>query len=668
MIKKNQPFVLTDHMKPAGDQPKAIETLLKNIKNGKKAQTLLGVTGSGKTFTVANVIHQLQRPALIISQNKTLTAQICQEMREFFPQNAVHYFVSYYDYYQPEAYVAHTDTYIEKDASINDEIDTFRHAATQALLTRRDVVIVASVSCIYGLGNVDDYEALAYLLEVGKEYKRDKLLRRFVDMQFTRSSLDFKRGQFQVLGDTIEIYPPDFADRVVRFEFFGDELERITLAEHFTGEILEDMKEFTVFPAKHNVTTKEKIERAVVEIRKDLAERLAFLHSIGKLVEAERLKTRTEYDIEMLLEVGYVSGIENYTRYLSGVPAGDPPSTLLDYFPEDYLLFIDESHVTVPQIGAMYEGNRSRKNTLIEYGFRLPSSLDNRPLKFEEFEQRMGQTTFISATPSKYEEEHADAKPVEMIVRPTGLLDPEVEVVEKQYQADRIMQEIQKAIGNNERVLITTLTKKSSEDLTEYLAANGVKVRYLHSDIETMERVEILRDLRLGKCDVLVGINLLREGLDLPEVSTILILDADKEGFLRSATALIQTIGRAARNVHGHVILFANRITKAMDTAIGETNRRRAVQEAYNTKHGITPQSIIKAIKDLAEGREKKVEVTKIDPDKVPPEELMMVIKRLEIDMDLASQQLEFEKAAELRDQVEALRALQREGKKYVRK
>jgi excinuclease ABC subunit B len=664
--KAMKPFKLVSKFQPSGDQPQAIAKLVKGVKSGAQDQTLLGVTGSGKTFTIANVIQETQRPALIISQNKTLAAQLCNEFREFFPENSVHYFVSYYDYYQPEAYMAASDTYIEKDASINEEIDKFRHAATHSLLTRNDVVIVASVSCIYGLGDVATYEAMAMTIELGKEYKRDQLLRRLVDMQFTRSQMDFKRGQFNVLGDTIEIYPPDSEEKILRIEFFGDEVERLTLAEHFTGEILEELTEFTLFPAKHAVTTRDRIEKAVVEIRKDLQIRIDELKKVGKNLEAERIKTRTEYDIEMLLEVGYVSGIENYTRYLSGAKPGDPPSTLMDYFPKDYLLFIDESHVTVPQIGAMHGGNESRKKSLVEYGFRLPSAFDNRPLNFAEFEKRMGQTTYISATPAEFEMKKAGKNVAEMIVRPTGLLDPPITVRPSKHQIDEIMEEIRIAVARNERVLITTLTKKSAEDLTEFLTENGVRVRYLHSDVDTLQRVEILRDLRLGKFDVLIGINLLREGLDLPEVSAICILDADKEGFLRSTTSLIQTIGRAARNINGHVIMFADRETKAMKEAIGETDRRREIQREYNKEHGITPEGISRAVKDIAEHYSHAEELPKIDPNKVPTEEIDQLIGQLEVQMDMASQNLQFEKAGELRDQIDSLRAIQGTGKKRI--
>ena len=659
-------FKLVSKFKPDGDQPKAIKKLSANLKKGVDHQTLLGVTGSGKTFTIANVIQNLQRPALIVSQNKTLAAQLCSEFRDFFPNNAVHYFVSYYDYYQPEAYMPATDTYIEKDASINEEIAKFRHAATRSLLTRKDVVIVASVSCIYGLGDVKAYQDLKFTIKLGEKIKRDALLRKFVDLQYTRSQLDFKRGQFNVLGDVVEIYPPDADMEVIRFDFFGDEVERITRADHFTGEILEEMQEIVIFPAKHDVTTQERIENAVAQIKLDLKQRLDELKQLGKNIEAERLKTKTEYDVEMMLEVGYVSGIENYTRYLSGKNSGEPPSTLMDYFPKDYLLFVDESHVTIPQIGGMYEGNRSRKQTLIEHGFRMVSAMDNRPLNFKEFEDRMGPAVYISATPADFEIEKSNKNIAEMIVRPTGLLDPPIEIKPTEGQMSVVFEEIESTIKRSERVLITTLTKKSAESLTEFLTENGIRVRYLHSDVDTMERIEILRDLRLGKFDVLVGINLLREGLDLPEVSTILILDAHKEGFLRSTRSLIQIIGRCARNVNGHVIMFADRITRSMQGALDETDRRRKIQDAYNKKHGITPQTIKKSVADI--GSERHDEIKKTDPSKVPTEALDGIVEELELEMDLASQNLQFEKAADLRDQIDSFLALKNEGKTRMRK
>lgn len=624
------------------------------------------MTGSGKTFTIANIIQNLQRPTLIISQNKTLTAQLCTEFREFFPANEVHYFVSYYDYYQPEAYIAKTDTYIEKDASINDEIAKFRHAATKALLTRRDTIIVASVSCIYGLGDLEAYQNLAFTIKVGEKIARDDLLRKLIELQYTRTELDFKRGQFHVLGDLVEIYPPAAEHEIIRLDFFGNELEQITLADHFSGEILAERTEIQIFPAKHDATTPAKIARATTQIRAELAERLTFLKRLGKNLEAERLQTKTEYDLEMLHEVGYVSGIENYTRQLSGRPSGAPPDTLLDYFPKDFLTFIDESHVTVPQLGAMFNGNASRKRTLVEHGFRLPSCFDNRPLKFEEFEAHRGQTVFISATPADFELEQSGKFVTEMINRPTGLLDPLVTIRPKENQISEILQAIQAAVQTKERVLITTLTKKSAENLTEFLTEKTVRVRYLHSDIDTLDRLKILHDFRIGKFDVLIGINLLREGLDLPEVSTICILDADTEGFLRSARSLIQTMGRCARNVHGHVLLFANRETDAMRKALAETNRRRKIQTAYNKKHGITPQTIQKAVSELT--LQKTAPKAVFEPQKIPTAKLEEVLVQLSAEMDLASQNLEFEKAAELRDEIKALEKLQKAAKKRIPK
>ncbi len=651
----NKKFKLVSDFKPTGDQPEAISKLVEGINQGKKHQVLLGATGTGKTFVMANLVQQIQKPTLIIAHNKTLTAQLCSEFQEFFPENAISYFVSYYDYYQPEAYMPATDTYIEKDSSINEEIDKFRHQATKNLLTRNDVLIVASVSCIYGLGSVEEYGNVSIELKKGDNYKRDKLLRHLTDIQYSRSQLEFRRGMFHVLGDTVEVYPPS-GDTIFRFEFFGDELERITEADGFTGEELHELEEVKIFPAKHDVTTEERIKKAVDAIQIDLKERYDQLQKMGKIVEAQRIKTRTEYDIEMLLETGYCSGIENYTRYLNMREPGQQPATLIDYFPDDFLVIIDESHMTVPQIGAMHNGNLSRKQTLIEHGFRLPSALDNRPLKFEEFEGHVKQAVYVSATPGKYEMAKTDRKVVEQIIRPTGLLDPIVEIRPSKGQIIDLMKEIKNRVKAGERVLITTLTKRSSEELTDYLTEQGVKVRYLHSDIDTLERIEILRDLRLGKFDVLVGINLLREGLDLPEVSFIAILDADKQGFLRSAPALIQTIGRCARNVNGFVVMYADRKTDAMKQAIGETNRRRKKQEAYNKKHGITPETIKKAIKDLTSlGGGRKVE-KRFDTAKVPKDEMKHLIRTLEDQMDLAAQNLEFEKAAELRDQVEMLR------------
>ena len=649
----DQKFKLVSDFKPTGDQPQAIEELVKNIGEGKKHQVLLGATGTGKTFVMANIVEQMQRPTLVIAHNKTLTAQLCTEFQEFFPENAINYFVSYYDYYQPEAYIPHTDTYIEKDASINDEINKYRHAATMNLLTRKDVLIVASVSCIYGLGSVEEYGNVAIEIEVGKQYKRDKLLRHLTDILYTRSQLEFRRGMFHVLGDTVEIYPPS-GDTIFRLEFFGDDLEKINEYDSFTGEEIRELNSIKIFPAKHDVTTQERISKAVGLIQADLTERYEQLKKIGKIVEAERIKTRTEYDIEMLLETGYCSGIENYTRYLNLREPGEQPATLLDYFPDDFLLFIDESHMTVPQIGAMYSGNLSRKQTLVEHGFRLPSALDNRPLNFQEFEGHVHQAVYVSATPGKYEMGMTKGKFTEQIIRPTGLIDPQVEVRPTKGQIQNLLDEIKKRMKAKERVLITTLTKRSSEELTDYLAEQGIKVRYLHSDIDTLERIEILRDLRLGKFDVLVGINLLREGLDLPEVSFIAILDADKQGFLRSTSALIQTIGRCARNVNGFVVMYADRITDGMKGALEETERRREKQVAYNKKHGITPETIKKQIKDIT--LHNKKEERHINVEKVPKDEIKHLIKTLEDQMDLAAQNLEFEKAADLRDEIDMLR------------
>lgn len=655
---KDQPFRLVSDFKPTGDQPAAIAKLIDGINAKEQHQILLGATGTGKTFAMANIINELQRPALVLAHNKTLAAQLCSEFQNFFPDNAVSYFVSYYDYYQPEAYLPSTDTYIEKDASINDEINKYRHAATHNLLTRRDVLIVASVSCIYGLGDVSDYEALAIKLERGQMLQRDKLLRQLTDIQYTRSGIEFRQSQFHVLGDTVEIFPPG-GDTVFRIEMPFDEIETIQEVDSFTGELLTELNDVVIFPAAHNVTTKEKIDAAVDGIKAEMELREKELRDAGELAKAERIRTRTEYDLEMLLETGYCTGIENYLRYLSnnGEP-NRPPSTLLDYFPDDFLMFIDESHISVPQVGGMYEGNRSRKQTLIEYGFRLPSAHDNRPLKFDEFESRLGQTIYVSATPGKYEYANTKKERIaEQIIRPTGLLDPVVTVKPTKNQIDDITKEINDTIKRGERVLLTTLTKKSAEQLDEYLRNQGYNVRYLHSDIETMERIEILRQLRTGEIDIIVGINLLREGLDLPEVSFIAILDADKQGFLRSRDALIQTIGRAARNVNGHVTLYADKETDAMKAALDETNRRREIQHQYNEKHGITPQSIIKAVHDIAE-EEKKLELRrpKRDHQKIPKDEKKRLIEELERQMELAAQNYEFEKAADLRDEIEMLK------------
>ena len=704
-MSKAPKFRLVSDFKPTGDQPKAIAKLLDGIKAKEKHQILLGATGTGKTFAMANIIQELQRPTLVLAHNKTLAAQLCSEFQGFFPDNAVSYFVSYYDYYQPEAYMPASDTYIEKDASINDEINKYRHAATHNLLTRRDVLIVASVSCIYGLGDVSDYEALSINLECGQQIQRDKLLRKLTDIQYTRSGMEFRQSQFHVLGDTVEIFPPG-GDTVFRIELPFDEIETIQEVDSFTGELIADLQKVDIFPAAHNVTTKEKIDEAIAGIKAEMEMRERELRDAGELAKAERIRTRTEYDMEMMLETGYCTGIENYMRFLNN--KGEPnrsPSTLLDYFPDDFLMFIDESHISVPQIGGMYEGNRSRKQTLVEYGFRLPSAHDNRPLKFDEFEQRVGQTVYVSATPGKYE--YKNTKPeriAEQVIRPTGLLDPVVTVKSGEKQIDDITVEIEAAIARKERVLITTLTKKSAEQLDEYLRDKGYNVRYLHSDIDTMERIEILRQLRTGEIDMVVGINLLREGLDLPEVSFIAILDADKQGFLRSRDALIQIIGRAARNVNGHVTLYARPLTRpellakceeqgivltdqekdklenveigkkikkpdyvdsdvpvvitaAMEQALDETNRRRAIQHEYNQKHGITPQTIIKAVHDIADA-EKALELRrpKRDHEKIPKDEKKRLVEELEQQMMLASQNYEFERAADLRDEIDLLK------------
>ncbi len=656
-MSKSKPFRLVAPFTPTGDQPAAIGKLIKGLERGEKHQTLLGATGTGKTFTMANIIQHVQRPTLVLAHNKTLAAQLCSEFQGFFPDNAVSYFVSYYDYYQPEAYVPHTDTYIEKDASINEEIDKYRHAATYNLLTRKDVLIVASVSCIYGLGNVTDYEALAIKLTRGDKIQRDTLLRRLTDIQYRRSNMEFKQRMFHALGDTVEIFPPN-ADTVIRIEMPFDEIEVIQEVDSFTGEVIEELQDVTIFPAAHNVTSKEKIDRAVEGILTEMKQSEAEFLKRGEHAKAERIRTRTEYDIEMLKETGYCTGIENYVRYLEDSPPGRPPSTLLDYFPKDYLVIADESHITIPQIGGMSEGNYSRKSTLVEYGFRLPSSHDNRPLKFAEFEERVGQRIYVSATPGKYEFANTPKENLaEQIIRPTGLLDPVVTVKPTKNQIDDITKDVNDTIKKGERILITTLTKRSAEDLTKYLKDGGYNVQYIHSDVETLDRIEILRQLRIGDIDILVGINLLREGLDLPEVSYIAILDADKQGFLRSRDALIQTIGRCARNINGHVTLFADKMTDAMTAAIGETNRRRAIQQAHNEKHGITPQTIIKAIHDIAdESRKLELRRPKHDHQKIPKDERKRFMEELEMQMDIASQNLQFEQAADLRDEIELLR------------
>ena len=682
-----QPFKVEAPFTPTGDQPTAIQSLTDGIERGEWAQVLLGATGTGKTFTMAKVIEAVQKPTLIIAHNKTLAAQLCSEFKSFFPNNAVEYFVSYYDFYQPEAYIPSSDTYIEKDASINDEIDKLRHSATMSLFERRDVIIVASVSCIYGLGDPEDYSDLVLSLRLGQTKSRDEILSKLVDIQYTRNDMNFIRGTFRVQGDTIEIFPAAYSERAIRVELFGDEIDRLVEVDALTGEVIAERKHVAVYPASHYVTTKEKMKIAVERIEVELDEQLAKLKAEDRLLEAQRLEQRTRYDIEMMQEMGYCSGIENYSRHMSERKAGEAPYTLIDYFPDDFLIMVDESHVTIPQVRAMYNGDRARKESLIEYGFRLPSALDNRPLKFDEFIERINQIVYVSATPGPYEME-VETNVAEQIIRPTGLLDPSIEIRPIKGQMDDLLGEIHKRAAKNERVLVTTLTKKMAEDLTEFLKEMGVRVRYLHSDIVTIERAEIIRDLRAGVFDVLVGINLLREGLDMPEVSLVAILDADKEGFLRSDTAMIQTIGRAARNVNGHVIMYADRVTGSMQRAMDETDRRRAVQEAYNIEHHITPKSVSKDVKEL-------IELTKIEEDmvtdgkglspkkgkkkssaagmdhghepyaqdadatkvaEITAEELYNKIEELDRQMKAVAKQLEFEKAAKLRDQLGELR------------
>jgi len=648
-------FQIVSDFRPTGDQPQAVDKLVEGLDKGFKHQTLLGVTGSGKTFTMANVVERVQKPTLVICHNKTLAAQLCSEFREFFPHNAVGYFVSYYDYYQPEAYIPRTDTYIEKETDINEEIDKLRHAATRALFERRDVLIVASVSCIYGLGEPEEYHNFACSLKRGDSYSRDKLLRRLVDMQYERNDIDFSRGRFRIRGDTLEIQPA-YEELALRVEFFGNDIERIVEIDPLTGELLAELEVVDIYPAKHFVTSHEKLTAAIGSIKQELEERLAELRQQGKLLEAARLGTRTNYDIEMLQETGYCTGVENYSRHLSGRAPGSSPWTLLDYFPDDFLLFIDESHMALPQIRGMYHGDRSRKETLVEYGFRLPSALDNRPLNFSEFQERTGQAIYTSATPGTYEYEHSQ-QVVEQLVRPTGLLEPTVEVKPTKGQIDDLLYQITSRVGKGERCLVTTLTKRMAEELADYLIEAGTKTHYLHSEINTLERVEILRDLRLGVYDVVVGINLLREGLDLPEVSLVAILDADKEGFLRSGEALIQTMGRASRHIDGHVIMYADTITGSMAAAMGETRRRRQIQEAYNQDHGITPQGIRKTIRDITE-RVRAVAETRTPYAAAPlaKEDIARLTKDLESQMKLAARNLEFERAALLRDRVIELR------------
>lgn len=652
-------FKIESKFKPTGDQPQAIESLVNSIERGDKGQTLLGVTGSGKTYTMANIIERVQKPTIILAHNKTLAAQLCSEFKEFFPNNIVEYFVSYYDYYQPEAYVPQTDTFIEKDASINDEIDKLRHSATSALLERRDVIIVASVSCIYGLGNPEEYKKLTISLRTGMEKERDEIIRKLIEIQYERNDIDFARGSFRVRGDSLDIIPASSSNKGIRVEFFGDEIERIREFDVLTGNILGERNHVSISPASHFATSPEVLEKAIKSIEDELEDRLRELNSQEKLLEAQRLRQRTNYDIEMIREMGYCSGIENYSRILDGRDPGTPPQTLLDYFPDDYLMFIDESHVTLPQCRAMYAGDRSRKDTLVEYGFRLPCAYDNRPLKFPEFEGKMNQVVFVSATPSQYEIDHS-TNIAEQVIRPTGLIDPVIEIRPVQGQIDDLYAEIKKTTEKGFRTLITTLTKRMAEDLTKYLKDLGIKTTYMHSDIETIERMKIIRDLRLGEFDVLVGINLLREGLDIPEVALVAILDADKEGFLRSETSLIQTIGRAARNSESKVIMYADNITKSMNKAIKETERRREIQIKYNEEHGITPQTIIKEVREVIEATkvsEEKVEYKVEGAKKVSEKDKKKLIKKYTEEMMEAAKNLQFERAAELRDIINDLKS-----------
>ncbi len=651
-------FELVSEYAPTGDQPQAIEKLVKGFKEGDQFQTLLGVTGSGKTFTMANVIQQLNKPTLVIAHNKTLAGQLYGEFKEFFPDNAVEYFVSYYDYYQPEAYVPSTDTYIEKDSAINDEIDKLRHSATAALSERRDVIIVASVSCIYGLGSPIDYQSMVVSLRPGMERDRDDVIRKLIDLQYTRNDMDFKRGTFRVRGDVLEIFPASNDDRAVRVEFFGDEVDRITEIDTLTGEIKAELKHTAIFPASHYVVPHDKLVKAAENIRAEAKERVAYFKSEDRLIEAQRIEERTNFDVEMMLETGFCSGIENYSRHLTGLAPGTPPWTLMDYFPEDFLIIVDESHMTIPQIRGMYFGDRSRKTTLVDYGFRLPSALDNRPLSFEEFESKINQMMFVSATPSVYEEEH-ELQRVEQIIRPTGLLDPEITVKPVEGQIDDLIAEVNKEISGHNKVLITTLTKRMAEDLTTYMKEAGIKVRYLHSDIDTLERAEIIRDMRLDVFDVLVGINLLREGLDIPEITLVVILDADKEGFLRSETSLIQTVGRAARNADGRVIMYADTVTDSMRNAIDETNRRRQIQKKYNEEHNITPTTVKKAVRELIAiskaANDGGIKLEK-DIESMNAKELEKLIRELNKKMHRAAADLNFEEAAAIRDKITEIR------------
>lgn len=651
-------FKLVSQYQPTGDQPQAIEQLVKGFKEGNQFETLLGVTGSGKTFTMANVIQQLNKPTLVLAHNKTLAAQLYGEFKEFFPENAVEYFVSYYDYYQPEAYVPSTDTYIEKDSSINEEIDKLRHSATAALTERKDVIIISSVSCIYGLGSPIDYQNMVVSLRPGMEKDRDEIIHKLVDIQYARNDMDFKRGTFRVRGDVLEVFPVSSSENAIRIEFFGDEIDRITEIDTLTGEIKARLEHIAIFPASHYVVPKEKIDLATKEIEKELVERVEYFKSEDKLLEAQRISERTNFDIEMMRETGFCSGIENYSRYLAGLEPGATPHTLLDYFPDDFLIIVDESHITIPQVRGMYAGDQSRKTTLVDYGFRLPSAKDNRPLNFEEFEGKIDQMMFVSATPNVYEKEHELLR-AEQIIRPTGLLDPKVTVKPVEGQVDDLIGEIHKEVEKKNKILVTTLTKRMAEDLTDYMKEVGIRVKYLHSDIDTLERTEIIRDMRLDVFDVLVGINLLREGLDIPEITLVAILDADKEGFLRSETSLIQTIGRAARNSEGHVIMYADNITDSMRNAIDETNRRREIQQQYNEEHGITPTTIKKAVRDrisITKEAVQSVNKLKKDPESMSRGELEKLIKKLSKEMQKAAAELNFESAAELRDQMVELK------------
>jgi excinuclease ABC subunit B len=662
-------FKLHSEYEPTGDQPQAIEKLVKGFKSGNKKQTLLGVTGSGKTFTMANVIAALNKPTIILAHNKTLAAQLYSEMKEFFPENAVEYFVSYYDYYQPEAYVPSTDTYIAKDSAVNDEIDKMRHSATAALIERKDVIVVSSVSCIYGIGDPEDYKAMMLSLRVGMQKDRDEIIHKLVDIQYMRNDMDFTRGTFRVKGDVIDILPVSTFEDAVRIEFFGDEIDRIVEFDPLTGEIKRSLTFTCIFPASHYVVAEDKLERALVEIEKELAERIAYFKENDKLLEAQRIEERTNFDIEMLRETGFCSGVENYSRVLAGLEPGATPSTLLKFFGDDYLMIIDESHITLPQVRGMYAGDRARKTTLVNYGFRLPSALDNRPLNFEEYEGMVDKQLFVSATPSDYEREHEELR-AEQLLRPTGLLDPKVEVRPIENQIDDLVAEVGKEVAKGNKILVTTLTKRMAEDLTDYMAGLDIKVKYLHSDIDTLERLEIVRDLRMGIFDVLVGINLLREGLDIPEITLVAILDADKEGFLRSETSLVQTIGRAARNSEGHVIMYADTITRSMQLAIDETNRRRKIQDEYNKAHGITPQTIKKDVRDLisivtnadeSDAGRKGKRADKKDPESMTKKELENEIKQLTKRMNKAAAELNFEAAAELRDEIKRLKIMLRD-------